>query len=72
MARYRILAWREIPVAVEVQDAAEQVTLPLSDRFQQLVDAAAVQLGLDEADAYLEQWRHLEAEERPGTAREVG
>ena len=34
MATYRIIAWQNIPAAVEVRDGTGQVTLQLSERFQ--------------------------------------
>src|SRR5262249_42517795 len=72
MATYRIIAWRDIPAAVEARDAAGQVTLQLSDRFQALIDSAAMQLGLHDNDAYLEHWGGIEGTERAGTASDVG
>ena len=72
MARWEILAWRDIPASVEVTDDAGQVTLALSERFQALIDSVAVQLELQDQDAYLEHWARLPGGERPGTAREVG
>ena len=59
MARYRIIAWQKIPAAVEARDDAGQVTRQLSERFQTLIDSVAKQLGLTDADAYLEQWCDL-------------
>ena len=72
MARWEIVAWREIPASVEVTDDSGQVTLSLSERFQALIDSVAMQLDLQEEDAYLEHWARLPGGERPGTAREVG
>ena len=72
MARWEIVAWQDIPAAVEVRDDAGQVTLQLSERFQALIDSVAMQQGLEGSDAYLEQWRKLPGGERPGAAREVG
>jgi hypothetical protein len=60
MATYRIIAWKNIPAAVEVRDGAGQVTLQLSERFQSLIDSAAMQLGLHDNDAYLEHWGAIE------------
>jgi hypothetical protein len=71
MARYRVIAWQEIPAAVEARDGAGQVTLQLSERFQTLIDSLAMQLGLADSDAYLEHWRDLGEREREGSAREV-
>lgn len=71
MATYQIIAWRDIPAIVEARDGVESVTRQLSDRFQALIDALAMQLGLEGSEAYLEQWRRGEPRERPGSAREV-
>ncbi len=70
MARYRIIAWKDIPATVEARDDADAVTLPLSERFQALIDSVAMQLGVHD-DAYLEHWGATDGE-RPGSAREVG
>lgn len=72
MATYRVIAWQDIPMIVEARDAAGEVTLSLSERFQALIDSVAMQQGLHESDAYVEAWRKGPEEERPGTAREVG
>jgi len=72
VAIYQIVSWRDIPATIEARDAAGVVTLPLSERFQALIDAAAMQLGLAGSDAYLEHWQRTDGGERPGTAREVG
>jgi hypothetical protein len=71
MASYRIIAWKDIPATVEARDDADHVTMPLSDRFQALIDSLAMQLGLGDEDAYLEHWTATDGE-RPGSAREVG
>lgn len=71
MARYQILSWNEIPSVVEARDETETVKLQLSDRFQWLIDAVAMRLGLAGTDAYLDQWDHGQEEVRPGSAREV-
>ncbi len=47
------------------------MTRQLSDRFQALIDAVAMQLGLADSDAYLDEWRRTDAAERPGTASDV-
>ncbi len=72
MARWEIVAWRDIPAMVEARDDGGQVTLPLSEKFQSLIDSVAMQLGLQEESAYLEQWARMPGGERPGSARDVG
>ncbi len=71
MATYRVIAWRGVPASIEVSDETETVTVPLSERFQMLIDAAAMQLGLHDSEAYIEQWSRGQPEQRPGSAREV-
>ena len=71
MATYEIIAWREIPAIVEAHDGAGSTTRQLSERFQALIDSVAMQLGLVDSDAYLEQWTRSDTEERPGGAQEV-
>jgi hypothetical protein len=71
VARYQILYWKEIPSVVEARDETGTVKLQLSDRFQGLIDAVAMRLGLEGTDAYLDQWDHGQEEARPGSAREV-
>ena len=70
MAQYRIIAWKEIPASVEARDDADAVTVPLSERFQALIDSVAMQQGIHD-DAYLEHWGATDGE-RPGRARDVG
>ena len=71
MATYTLIAWKGIPASVEAQDGDDSVTLELSERFQMLIDSAAMQLGIHESDAYIEQWARAEPQERAGSAREV-
>lgn len=71
MATYRIIAWKGIPASVEAVDGTDAATCQLSERFQMLIDSVAMQLGLESSDAYLELWSRGDAQEQPGTAREV-
>ena len=71
MARYRIIHWKGIPSLVEAFDGDQLARVPLSQRFQDLIDAVAVREGASEADAYLEGWGQGPDLERPGIAREV-
>ena len=56
MARYRILHWKEIPSLVEAFDGDLVARVPLSQRFQDLIDAVAVREGSTDTEAYLEGW----------------
>ena len=48
--------WKEIPVQVQAQDDAGQVSRPLDDRFQQRVDAISMFDGSAGTDEYLMAW----------------
>lgn len=71
MVTYRIMRWQEIPSAVEVRDESGVSKQQLSNRFQVLIDHAAMRRGLSDSDAYMEQWNMSEAEARTGSATEV-
>jgi hypothetical protein len=71
MARVRIIRWRDLPSLVEAEEGGETVRVPLSQRFQDLIDAVAMREGATESDAYLEGWAPGPESERPGGARAV-
>jgi len=71
MARYHVVHWNEIPSLVEAFDGAGAAQRPLSQRFQDLIDAVAMRDGASETDAYLEGWGRTAEVERPGTAQAV-
>ena len=71
MAKYQILYWKDIPSVVEASDGTDSAKVQLSERFQVLIDAVAMKLGLSGTEDYLEQWDHGDEQERPGTARQV-
>ena len=71
MASYQVVSWKGIPASVEARDDGETFTVPLSERFQMLIDSVAMQLGLHDSDAYIELWTREPIQERPGSARVV-
>ncbi|HEY7040641.1 MAG TPA: virulence factor [Methylomirabilota bacterium] len=71
MARYRIIQWRDLPSLVEAEDGGATVRVPLSQRFQDLIDAVAMREGASESDAYLEGWVPGPETERTGDAETV-
>ena len=66
MARYRVIHWKQIPSLVEALDGDHVARVPLSQRFQDLIDAVALREGASEADAYLEGWGQGPDLDRPG------
>jgi Virulence factor len=52
-----IISWRDVPAQVIVKRGREVAKVPLSARFQEAVDRAAMRAGRGSSDAYLEDWR---------------
>jgi hypothetical protein len=71
MATYKILYWQEVPSQIKVEDASDDVTVHLPDRFQQRIDELAAERGLSGSDDYLAQWQWSDEQDREGTAQEV-
>lgn len=72
MAEYQITYWRDFPSMVNAREGRRNTArVELSQRFQLVIDEAAMRLGMTGTDAYLEQWRRGGWQERPGTPEEV-
>ena len=71
MATYRVISWKGIPSLVEAQDGDRTARVPLSQRFQDLIDAAAMREGASESQAYLDGWEAGPVTDRPGSADAV-
>jgi len=72
MARYRVLAWREIPTQVQASDdTGARANLVLPKWFMQEVSRITMRDGLAGTDDYLEAFAWSEEAERAGTADEV-
>ena len=59
----QVLYWQDVPSLVKDGDAKRQ----LSDWFQQEIDRRAMEQGLVGSDAYLDEFRWSDPEERDGT-----
>ncbi len=57
-----VIYWRDIPAQVTATDGKRTARARLTDRFQQAIDAAAMEAGLVDSEAYLEAWHR---ESRP-------
>ena len=57
MASLIVISWRDIPAQVLAKRGRETVKVPLSARFQEAVDRAAMRAGKGSSDAYLADWR---------------
>lgn len=60
MAKLILISWRDIPAQVVVKRGRETVRVPLSQRFQEAVDRAAMRAGKGSSDAYLAEWKRAE------------
>lgn len=72
MTRYQVLYWQDVPSLVKVfAEDGSAVSQALPDWFQQEIDRRAMEQGLVGSDAYLEQWRWGDPEERPEAPDEL-
>lgn len=65
-ARYQIIYWRDIPSQIKAKIGRKRMGVPLTDRFLQTIDAAAMQSGDTDTDVYLSQWRQTKWQEIDG------
>ncbi|SLN14206.1 virulence factor [Roseisalinus antarcticus] len=66
MAEVTIVYWRDIPAQVIAGRGRRAVKIPLTERFEQAIDRAAMKSGAAGTDAYLAEWRKAPAETVPG------
>ena len=72
MARYQVLYWQDVPSVVKAfGDDGSELKRELPEWFQQEIDKRAMTQGLTGSDAYLEQWRWSDVQERPGPPEDV-
>ncbi len=72
MARYRVLAWRDIPTQLQVaDDAGATLNQPMPRWFMQEVSRITMREGLAGTDDYLEAFAWSEWTDRPGDAAAV-
>ena len=57
MAQRMIVYWRDIPAQVIVRQGRTSEKRELPERFVHAIDRAAMQAGLTNSDAYLNEWR---------------
>jgi hypothetical protein len=69
--KYQIIYWRDIPAQVKVRAGRTRLGRPLSTRFEQAIDQAAMHAGLINQDDYLGEWRQTEWQERAGDPETV-
>lgn len=65
-AKYQIIYWRDFPTQIKGRDGRKRLGRPLTERFLQTVDAAAMKAGDTDTDVYLQQWRQSEWQQIDG------
>ena len=70
-ASYQILYWRDIPAQVKVRSGSQRINRPLSARFQEAIDEAAMRAQSTSTDDYLQEWRSSEWQTGEGEAEEL-
>lgn len=55
-----IVYWRDIPAQVIVGKGRRGSKAPLPERFEQAIDRAAMKIGAEDSDAYMDEWRKAE------------
>jgi len=72
MAEYQITYWREFPAMVTAREGRRNTAkAKLPQRFEIVIDEAAMRLNLTGTDAYLEEWRKDEWQTREGDPETV-
>jgi hypothetical protein len=72
VTRFQVLYWQDVPSLVRAfGEDGTPVSRELSPWFQQEIDRRAMAQGLVGSDAYLEQWRWGDPEERDGAVDAV-
>ncbi len=54
--KYQIIYWRDIPSQIKALQGRNRTSRPLSQRFMQVIDSAAMRSGMVGTDDYLAQW----------------
>lgn len=71
MAEITVVYWRDIPAQVIAGRGRRGTKAPLSERFEQAIDRAAMKAGMIGTDAYLSEWRKAAPVEVPGDDAEA-
>jgi hypothetical protein len=71
VSEYQVTYWRDLPSLVVVREGDQVTKGPLSSRFQEAIDEAAMRLGEVDSDAYLAGWIRSEWTPAEGRGSEV-
>jgi hypothetical protein len=69
---YKVLFWKDIPSMIEAEDTTGDVIMEsMGERFEVLIDAKAMALGIKGGDAYTDAFLYGDESELPGDAESV-
>jgi hypothetical protein len=71
VSEYQVTYWRDLPSLVVAREGDSVTKGPLSARFQEAIDEAAMRLGAVDSDAYLAGWDRGEWTPADGSPAEV-
>lgn len=71
VTEFQVTLWRDLPSLVVARDGDEVVKSPLSARFQEAIDEAAMRLGDTSSGDYLSGWTRGEWTPAAGSITEV-
>jgi Virulence factor len=71
VTEYQVTYWRELPSLVVAREGDTTTKSPLTPRFQEAIDEAAMRLGDTGSDAYLSGWRRGEWTPAEGSTTSV-
>lgn len=57
MVKRILISWRDIPAQIIVQRGRVREKAPLSQRFHEAIDRAAMRAGKGSSNAYISEWR---------------
>lgn len=63
--------WRDIPAQVIIGKGRSGTKAVLPERFEQAIDRCAMKIGAKDQDAYLAEWRRVEAGEIEGDPAQI-
>jgi hypothetical protein len=68
---YQVTYWRDLPSLVVAREGEQVTKSPLSPRFQEAIDEAAMRLGDTGSDDYLAGWTRSQWTTEAGSTAEV-
>jgi hypothetical protein len=69
---YKVMYWKDIPSMIEAEDSSgDEFKLSMGEKYEALIDAKAMELGLAGSDEYIDNFAYGDEIEMEGTAEDV-